>query len=57
MYTGDLLVAQMLVEVLHDNVTIKRYSSYAGVANAVEKGEVLWLSMEQWGGSSRFSRV
>lgn len=41
MYTGDLLVAQMLVKVLQDNVTSKRYSFYVGVANAVEKGGVL----------------
>lgn len=41
MYTGDLLVAQTLVEVLHLSVSIQRYSSYAGMAKAVEKGGVL----------------
>lgn len=40
MCTGDLPVAQMLIKVLHDNVT-KRYFSYAGMANAVEKGDVV----------------
>lgn len=37
----DLLVGQTLVEVLHVNVTIQRYSLYAGMANTVEKGGVL----------------
>ena len=36
-----MLVHQMLVEVLHVNVTIPRYSLCAGMAKAVEKGFVL----------------
>lgn len=50
MYTGDLLVAQTLVEVLHVSVSIQRYSSYAGMAKAVEKGGVLAErgTVERW---------
>lgn len=40
-YTGDLLVAQTLVEEFHVNVTVKRYSPYAGMTSAVEKRGVL----------------
>lgn len=49
-YTGDPRVDQTLVEVLHVNVTIQRYSSYAGMCNAVEKGGVLAKhgTVERW---------
>lgn len=46
-YTGDLLVAQTVVEEFHVNVTVKRYSPYASMTSAVEKRGVLTGTVER----------
>lgn len=47
MYTGDLLFAQTLVEDLHINVAVKRYSLCAGMTSAVEKRGLLTGTVER----------
>lgn len=59
MCTGDLLVAQTRVEVFHVSVTIERYSLYADIQNAVEKGRCsgqAWNSGETAEDSQDFNR-